>query len=261
MAAVFGRRPDLIGHRGLGRGEVAGLHENTVASLLAAVAAGVDWVELDVSRSGDGVLVVHHNPATPNGAFLVDRTAAELASHGVAPLAEVLDALPPDLPLDLDLKPVLEDALAGADATVALLVPVLRRELSRRRLFVTSFDLAALLWLRDEVRGTPIGVLSWVDFPLRAAVTMAARWQAEVLAVHHRSFGPNPVERGPVHRSPERSVEVAHDAGLELLAWCPGPDEVAGLVAAGVDAVTVDDVPRLLPLVRSAAGAPAAPSG
>lgn len=250
--AVFSSRPDVVGHRGLGRGVVDGHAENTIASLVAAVAAGVDWVEFDVSRTRDDVLVVHHNPAFADGRFLIDHTAAELAAAGMATLGEVLEALPADVAIDFDLKPVLEDATGGMDATTAgLLLPVLRHELGRRRLLVTSFDVAALDWLRDELPGLPCGLLTWLDFPLRVAVPMAARFGASVVGVHYRSFGPNPVEPGPVHRDLATNVAVAHDAGVEVLAWCPGEQEVGALVAAGVDAVTVNDVPRMLPLVRA----------
>jgi glycerophosphoryl diester phosphodiesterase len=249
---VFHSRPDVVGHRGLGRGVVDGCVENTVDSLLAAVTAGVDWVELDVSRTFDDVLVVHHNPASSDGRFLIDRTAADLAVAGVANLAEVLEALPADVAIDFDLKPVIEDAIGGVDGTTAgLLLPVLRRELARRPLLVTSFDVAALGWLRDELPGLPSGLLTWLDFPLRIAVPMAARFGASVVGLHYRSFGPNPVEPGPVHRDLATNVAAAHDAGVEVLAWCPGENEVGALVAAGVDAVTVNDVPRMLPLVRA----------
>jgi len=249
---VFHSRPDVVGHRGLGRGVVDGHVENTLASLEAAVAAGVDWVELDVSRTRDDVLVVHHNPATADGRFLVDRPVAELTALGVATLDEVLGALPPDVAIDLDLKPVLEDANCRLDATTAgLLLPVLRREVARRRLLVTSFDVAALGWLRDELPGLACGLLTWLDFPLRIAVPMAARFGASVVGLHYRSFGPNPVEPGPVHRDLATNVAVAHGAGVEVLAWCPGEQEVGALVAAGVDAVTVNDVGRMLPLVRA----------
>lgn len=251
-ATVFARRPDVLGHRGLGRGVVDGSVENSVESLVAAAAAGVDWVELDVSRCADDVLVVHHNPSTGDGRFLVERTAAELAGDGVATLDEVLAALPPDQPVDLDLKPVLEDALAAADAgTVGLLAPVLRREARRRRLLVTSFDSAALGWLRDGQPDLVCGLLTWLDFPLRIAVPMAARLAMPVLGVHHRSLGPNDREPGPVHRDLATNVAIAHEAGLEVLAWCPGADDAEGLVGAGVDALVVNDVPRLLPLVRA----------
>jgi glycerophosphoryl diester phosphodiesterase len=196
--------------------------------------------------------VVHHNPATADGRFLVDRTAAELASAGIATLDEVLEALPAEVPIDFDLKPVLEDATGPVDATTAgLLLPVLRHELTLRRLLLTSFDVAALGWLRDELPGLPCGLLTWLDFPLRIGVPMAARFGAAVVGLHYRSFAANPVEPGPVHRDLATNLAVAHDAGLEVLAWCPGESEVGALVAAGVDAVTVNDVPRMLPLVRT----------
>jgi len=252
---VFTPRPAVLGHRGLGKGSVDGLSENTLPSLLAAAASGVDWIELDVSRSSDGVLVVHHNPAIGDGDFLVDRSAGQLAAQGVPTLAEVLDALPVEVGVDLDVKTVLEDAPGGWGAgTVAMVAPVLAAEARRRPVLATSFDVAALLWLREQVPGLALGLIFWVDFPLRMAVTAAAHLHLDVVALHHGSFGPNRVEGGPVHRSPARSVEVAHDAGLEVMAWCPGPDAVGPLVAAGVDAVCVNDVPVMLPLVRAAAG-------
>ncbi len=247
--AVFTTRPTVIGHRGLGKGLVGGHQENSLGSLEAAVTAGVDWVELDVSRSSDDVLVVHHNPALTDGGFLVERSVADLVRGGVATLADVLDALPTDVGLDLDVKPVLEDAGADPD-TLALLLPALRREQRRRRLLVSSFDATVLTRVRHEVPGLPVGLLTWVDFPLRIAVPMAARLRVDVLGLHHRSFVANPVEPGPVHRDPAHSIEVAHRAGLEVLAWCPGPGEAATLVQAGVDAVVVNDVPAMLPLVR-----------
>jgi glycerophosphoryl diester phosphodiesterase len=249
---MFAARPDVLGHRGLGKGVVGGHVENTIGSLNAALAAGVDWVELDVSRSSDDVLVVHHNPATADGRFLVDRTAAELGSAGIATLEETLEALPAKVAIDFDLKPVLEDATGRVDATTAgLLLPVLRRELARRRLLLTTFDVTALGWLRDELPGLPCGLLTWLDFPLRIAVPMAARFGAAVVGLHYRSFAANPVEPGPVHRDVATNMSVAHDAGLEVLAWCPGEGEIGALIAAGVDAVTVNDVPRMLPLVRA----------
>jgi glycerophosphoryl diester phosphodiesterase len=235
---------------------VDGHPENTIASLLAAAAAGVDWLEFDVSRTGDDALVVAHNPAIADGRFLVDGTAADATATGIALLDDVLAALPLDVGLNVDLKPILEDASGRDRSTVALLLPVLRRELPRRRLLVTCFDVAALDWLRHELPGLDVGVLSWLDFPLRSAVPMAARMGVPVVGVHYRSFGANQVEPAPVHRDLATNLAVAHGAGLEVLAWCPGEGEVGALIAAGVDAVTVNDVPRMLPLVRSLTGRP-----
>jgi glycerophosphoryl diester phosphodiesterase len=255
--AVFRARPDVIGHRGLGKGTVDGHVENTPGSVAAAAACGVDWVEVDATRTADDVLVAHHNPAMldssgmPDDAFLVELASGDLARAGVQRLDDVLAALPVEVGVDLDLKPVLEDALRPVDAGVAgLLLPLLRRESGRRRMLVTSFDPAGLLWLREQVPGLALGLLSWLDFPLRIAVPTAAHLGFDVVGLHHRSFASNPVEPGPVHRSVARNVEVAHAAGLEVLAWCPGEPEVGALVAAGVDAVVVNDVPRLLAAVR-----------
>ena len=172
---VFAGRPAVVGHRGLGRGVVAGHQENSVGSLLAAVDLGVDWVELDVTRTVDDVLVVHHNPADDVGGFLVEQPAHLLLERGVATSRTAFEALPPGVAVDVDLKTVLEDAPLGAGGgTVALLAPLLALEVRRRRLLVTSFDVAALLWLRERVPGLPLGLIGWVDFPLRMAVTAAA---------------------------------------------------------------------------------------
>ena len=49
--------PRLIAHRGLS----ARAPENTLAAVRAAHAAGIDWVELDVQRLGDGTPVIWHD--------------------------------------------------------------------------------------------------------------------------------------------------------------------------------------------------------
>ena len=219
--------------------------------MLAALEAGIDWLEVDVMRTGDGSLVAHHNPALPDGRFLVylDRPAAEDA--GLVGLDTLLDALPESVPVNFDLKSVLEDATdPPGRGTAALLRPLLSTELRRRPVLVTSFDAGALLALRDAEPGAAYGLIGWLDFPLRHAVAAAASLELQVVALHQGSFGANRIEPAHVHRSPEHSVRVAHDAGLEVLAWCPAAAEAAALVAAGVDALCINEVPTTLPLLR-----------
>ena len=50
--------PEVHGHRGC-RGL---LPENTVPAFLKAAELGCDWIEMDVVASGDGQLVVSHEP-------------------------------------------------------------------------------------------------------------------------------------------------------------------------------------------------------
>jgi glycerophosphoryl diester phosphodiesterase len=248
---VFTGRPSLVGHRGLGRGDVAGLLENTLASMLAALDAGVDWLEIDVVRTKDGSLVAHHNPALPDGRFLVDLDRPAAEAGGLVGLDALLDALPEQVPVILDLKSVLEDATdRPGRGTAARLRPLLSAELRRRPVLVTSFDAGALLALRDAEPGAAYGLIGWIDFPLRHAVAAAAALELDMVSLHHGSFGANRIEPAHVHRSPDHSVRVAHEAGLEVLAWCPEADEATALMAAGVDALCLNDVPTALPLLR-----------
>ena len=53
----------IIGHRGASRAE----GDNTLAAFRRAVEMGADGVELDVRRSADDRLVVHHDPHLPDG--------------------------------------------------------------------------------------------------------------------------------------------------------------------------------------------------
>jgi glycerophosphoryl diester phosphodiesterase len=108
---------------------------------------------------------------------------------------------------------------------------------------VTSFDPAALLIVRERVPTVPIGLLTWMRFPLRKAVAAAAHLGADVVAPHIESF-PLHDERVPaLERDAASTVRVAHAAGLQVLAWCPDPAAADLLIAAGVDGLVVDDAP------------------
>ncbi|MEU5883194.1 glycerophosphodiester phosphodiesterase [Spirillospora sp. NPDC047279] len=242
---IFENAPAVIGHRGAGSGDA----ENTVPSMLAALDAGATWIEIDVNRTADDDLVLRHDPTTADGAFLADITAAD---SGLPRLAEVFDALPPGVPVDVDVKTILEDAVdAPSRRTGALLTPVLRREAGRRPLLVTSFDPSLLLHLKEELPGVPLGLLTWLRFPLWHAVPAAAGLGLQAIGLHTEScgFGHPDTRLRPL----EQSVDVAHKAGLEFVAWCPPAADVPAYAAAGVDALVVNDVPGCV----AALGAPA----
>jgi glycerophosphoryl diester phosphodiesterase len=254
---VFGGRPTLLGHRGLGRDTVDGHPENSLGSILAAARSGLRWVEFDVRRTCDDALVVGHHPTLGDGTdapFVADLTLAQAEQLGAVPLEVVLADLPDGVGINLDLKTAMEDALRPRDATTAALVaPVAAAELERRPVLVSSFDPAALLVLEEVAPGTPRSLLTWVGFPLRKAIPAAKHLGVQVVAAHASSFAPNPVDRAPVFRAARYAVELAHEAGLEVVAWCPPVAEARELVAAGVDAVVVDDVPRSLVALRDVA--------
>lgn len=246
--SVFGGRPTVLGHRGLGRDEVDGLVENSVESIVAAARCGLRWVEFDVRRTADDQLVVGHYPTVGDAEFVADLPLARARELGAVTLEEVLDALPAHTGVNLDLKTSMEDAVRPRGrTTAAALAPVATQAARDRPVLVSSFDPSALLILGELAPDVPRSFLTWVGFPLRKALPAAAHLGVEAVAAHWSSFGPNPVDRAPTFRSPEYAVGLAHEAGLEVVAWCPKLPEARALLEAGVDAVVVDDVPRTLP--------------
>jgi glycerophosphoryl diester phosphodiesterase len=285
---IFTSRPTIIGHRGSGSGSVpvsgvpaagrtAGaphtggrllegvldpvdaspdgnlVVENTVDSMLAAVRAGISWVEIDVQRTADDELVLRHDPVTAGGDFVVDLAAD---ACGLPRLRDLFEALPTSVAVDVDVKTILEDAVdAPARRTGQLLLPVLAAEARRRPLLVTSFDPAVLLSLKENLPGVPLGLLTWLGFPMWHGVAAAAGLGLQAVGLHTGSFrfaeagagsggtDPGTTARPRRYRPVEHSVEVAHRAGLEVLAWCPKPEDAPAYARAGVDALVVDDVP------------------
>src|SRR3954469_14433888 len=86
---VMSRKPLVLGHRGAS----AAAPENTVAAFARARELGADGVELDVRRSADGVLVVHHDPDLRDAGPIKAMTLAELRATqpDLATLEEAFD--------------------------------------------------------------------------------------------------------------------------------------------------------------------------
>ena len=251
---IFDGQPTVLGHRGFGAGAPGGFAENTPESFRAAVRHGLSWIELDVQRSRDGQLVLRHDPVTPDGAFVVTRTAAELAEAGVARFDEVLAGLPPGVGLDIDVKTIIEDAVdPPAERTGALLAATLRRHAGQRPLLVTSFDPGLLVYLQSELPEIPLGLLCWLDFPAGQAISAAAGLGVPVVSLHTGTFGFGPDRAEPAgSQSIAEITGLAHRAGLEVLVWTPDPAQAVTLARGGVDAVCVDDVPGTLAALAAA---------
>lgn len=245
---LFHQRPAVIGHRGFGKNAEGRPTENTVESLRAAAEAGVDWIEIDARRTADDELVVLHDPAWSDGTLVVEHTAAELGALGIITLDEAIEAVPVTVGLDIEVKPSAEDALVHPDRTpAALLSPVLARERDRRPLLATSFDPVSLTTIRERVPGLPLGYISWIAYPLDMAVASAHHLGARVLMAHTTTFDPATMSS---RRDPADVIAIARECGLELGVWSPAPEDLDPYLAAGVDAITVDDIPGALAVLR-----------
>jgi glycerophosphoryl diester phosphodiesterase len=242
-ARVFVDVPVLCGHRGSGRGVNDGHPENTLGSFRAAVAAGLSWVEVDARVTADGELVARHDAVVDDGRYVSELRADETDALGLMRVADLLEDLPRDIGVDIDLKTSLEDAgRPRGETTAALVAALAAREGERRQLLVTSFDPAALMIMRELAPAVPIGLLTWIRFPLRKAIPAAVHLGAEVIAPHVESFGLRSESPRRGERAIADSVAAAHDAGLQVVAWCPFEGERERLVAAGVDCLIIDDV-------------------
>jgi glycerophosphoryl diester phosphodiesterase len=93
----------VLSHRGIYGGAEP---ENSVAAFSAAVAQGVEGIELDVRRTADGVLIVAHD-ATVGGLTIADCTRAELAARvpTLCTFREALSVIPWGCVLDVEIKP------------------------------------------------------------------------------------------------------------------------------------------------------------
>jgi glycerophosphoryl diester phosphodiesterase len=99
------RRPVVIAHRG-----ASFYHrENTMEAFEAAVDMNAEMVELDVHRTKDGVLVVHHDPGFPGGeigsmTMAQVEEASDSAGYLIPALVEVLQFCRDKVPVDIELK-------------------------------------------------------------------------------------------------------------------------------------------------------------
>ena len=238
---VFGDPPVLCGHRGLGRGVVDGHRENTLGSFLAAAEAGVGWVEVDARVNAEDVLVSLHDPAVADGRLVSELSSAETDELELMRLTDFFEALPVEVSVDLEVKTSLEDAWRPrGETTAALVAGLVARESQRRTVLVSSFDPSALVIVREQLPGVPTGLLTWRRYPLRKGIPAAVHLGAQVLAPHFVSLA-NAEERDTA-----TLVKAAHDAGLQILTWSMGHEDIDGLVAAGVDCLCIDDVPGAL---------------
>jgi glycerophosphoryl diester phosphodiesterase len=241
---VFLEPTTLVGHRGLGKGIVNGQVENTRGSFLAALEAGVDWVEVDVRRTIDNQLFVAHDAFTGSN-FMTKMTAQEMSAAGGMRIEELLDALPSSAGVAFDVKSSIEDAGRPAQATTgALLARLGKRSPWRRPALALSFDPASLRHMREGLPALPLGLLTWLRFPVGQAVAAAAHLDVQLLALHAGSLWPGSASVRADVPALEEVVEHVHEADRQLMVWCPNRTQTRALVAAGVDALVVDNVPR-----------------
>lgn len=241
-----GSAPLVLGHRGFR----AQFPENTLLAFREALAAGADGIECDLQKSADGRYVVIHDPATDRvtGVPLdVGRAAAAKlrgldAGRGerIPFLEEVLDALPAEAWLDLELK---EETLTAADADRIALILDARR--SRERLMISSFAPALLIPFRR--RGFTIGFLAGEQAAGAGFLPLAAALAR--LRPHYLNL---PVESLRVlgARRALGLFRLIRALGISLLFWTVNDPGVAAVLLPHARFLVTDEVTRILRAIR-----------
>jgi glycerophosphoryl diester phosphodiesterase len=215
----------IIAHRGAS----ADYPENTVEAFRAAATLGANWVELDVRRTADGALAVHHDAHLGDGRAIVDLAAADLPAN-VPSLAEALEACRP-LGVNVEIKNSPHDV--DFDVTAALVEPMVSviAECSQP-ILVSSFHGPTL----DRVRVVDPSVATAL---LTFDLSDPSRTISDAVAAGHVAL--HPFDRTVTHEL----VELVHQAGLTINVWTvDDPARIEELAEMGVDGI-VTNVPDI----------------
>jgi glycerophosphoryl diester phosphodiesterase len=223
------------------RGDTADAPDNTIEAFLAAVEHGADGVELDVRRTRDGALVVHHDAAVAGLGPIAALAFRELPSH-VALLGDALEVLEP-IEVNVEIKndpdePGYDPTGSLSHDVAALLVECADLE----RIVVSSFDLGTLDALNEAGAGIATGLLLGLDADPLDGVTLALRHGFG--AVHPFVLGVD-----------ADVLDAAHRAGLDVNTWTVNArHDLVAMVSLGVDVVITDVLALALEVVTGAGG-------
>lgn len=205
--------------------------ENTLEGFATAHANGATWIEFDVRPCGGGSrddLVVHHDPVTANGLH-VATTSRRALGQQIPTLRQVLETCGATLGLDIELKT--DDIGIELEEFVDRTLHTLDQyagAVDRSHVVVTSFDAEALAMIRAT------------DTPVHTGLLFHKRsmdWAIETAVEHGHSVV------APWHPLvSEKSVQRAHEAGLNVATWTVNTrGQIEAVAKAGVDMIIGDD--------------------
>jgi glycerophosphoryl diester phosphodiesterase len=221
----------VIAHRGASRAEL----ENTVAAFRRAVEMGAEGIELDVRRTADDALVVHHNAVLADGRVICETVVSELPDH-VPGLSVALDACD-GVFVNLEIKNDPSEPDFDPTEWVArrTLLELVRRGTESR-------------WLVSSFRPHTIDAVRRIAPSIRTALLV----EGPPTGLLDRAAAGGHVAIHPDVRAVDQSViRSAHRLGLAVNAWtCNDPDQIRQLIAWGIDGICTD-VPDVALAVRS----------
>lgn len=225
--------PKIVAHRGASKAE----KENTVAAFLRAVEMGADMVELDVRRTADGQMMVHHDPLVEGVGLISAHPRDDLPAY-IPTLADALNACA-GIEVNVEIKS--DRSEADYDPSHLLTNQVIELLLSRddcNQMLVSSFDAAVVRLVRSIAPSIATGFLYM-------ATPLPGRLIERCVAEGHQAIHPyaTALTAG--------TVTKARSAGLQVNTWTvDDPDRMRVLAGWGVSAI-ITNVPDI---ARSALG-------
>lgn len=219
----------VIAHRGAS----AYAQENTLDAYGLARQMGADMVELDVRRTADSTLAVHHDDHLEDGRVIVDLVSSQIPKY-VPDLASALRACDP-MGINIEIKNSQPDADFDSSCSICAPVVAVVHELDlRERVLISSFNPKVIV---ESAR---------LDPQIRLAQLIPPQ-------VDHFEWLAGAVENGceAIHPhfwpvTPEL-IREAHEHGLMVNVWTvDDPEIMTRLVDWGVDGLCTNrpDVAR-----------------
>ena len=222
----------IYAHRGLHTVE----RENTSRAFLGAKALGVTGVELDVRRTLDAQLVVHHDPVV-EGALIAHTLRRDLPAH-VEGLATVMEACR-GMRVNVEIKNIKDPSEPTYDATgdfVRQVLAFLYESNWERSVLVSCFDEATCALVRTLDSRIAVGWLVW-DVELVSALTQAYVLGLDAVNPHFSVLTPE-------------AMGKARELGVEVNVWTVNnPRDIKAMAELGVASIITDDPALALSLV------------
>jgi glycerophosphoryl diester phosphodiesterase len=228
----------VLGHRGYR----ARFPENTMLAFRAALSGGADGIECDLQKCADGAYVVIHDPTTERVSGerrdVRSSTLQELQGlnfgrgERIPTLEEMLDSLPRDAYLDLELK---EETIRQSDADS--IAAILDAHRTRDLLMISSFSAALLVPFRRM--GFTVGLLVGEEAAARGLIGFAS-----ALFWLRPQFLNLPVDMLHIlgrHRA-EFLFRFLRACGLSLLFWTVNSTPEASVLARHARIIVTDEV-------------------
>ena len=219
----------ILGHRGASHHA----RENTLEAFALARTEGADGVELDVRRTADGVLVVHHDAHVPAVGLLSQMPFTRVREEApwLPTLAEALDTCA-GMFVNVEVKCLPWEPDADHESHVANAAADLILEKGANTV-MSSFHFAAIDALRTYAPSIPTAFLEHgqdLNFTRDLVKMRGHEWlhpdKASMLAANTADI-----------------VRACHDQNLRVNVWTvDDPDEMRRLADAGVDGI-ITNVP------------------